>query len=118
LTGKEIAAYAASKGGLVALMRALALEGAPKIRANAILPGAISTPMIEREVAHAPDPEAQLGTFAQAQPLGRLGEPEEIARVAVFLVSDAAAFVTGACLAADGGLMAALNSGPGISYAT
>ncbi|MCX7380842.1 MAG: SDR family NAD(P)-dependent oxidoreductase [Alphaproteobacteria bacterium] len=117
MTSREIAAYAASKGGQVALMRALALEGAPfGIRVNAILPGAIETPMLHREAASTNDPAALLATFAAAQPMGRLGQPEDVAKVAAFLVSDAASFVTGTCLAADGGLMAAINSGPAISY--
>lgn len=117
MTSREIAAYAASKGGMVALMRALALEGAPcGIRVNALLPGAIDTPMLQREAACAPDPREQLRRFAEAHPIGRLGQPDDVARVAVFLASDDAAFVTGACIAADGGLMAALSSGPSISY--
>jgi meso-butanediol dehydrogenase / (S,S)-butanediol dehydrogenase / diacetyl reductase len=116
-TAREIAAYASSKGGIVALMRAVALEGAPMgIRANAILPGAIQTPMIDREVAFASDPEEQLRRFAEAHPLGRMGQPEDMAPVAVFLASDDAGFVTGASIAAEGGLMAALNSGSGVSY--
>jgi NAD(P)-dependent dehydrogenase (short-subunit alcohol dehydrogenase family) len=116
-TAREIAAYASSKGGIVALMRAIALEGAPLgIRANAILPGAVQTPMIDREVAFSSDPAQQLQRFAEAHPLGRMGRPEDIAPVAVFLASDDSAFVTGTCVAAEGGLMAALNSGAGVSY--
>lgn len=118
MTSCEIAAYAASKGGQVALMRSLALEGAPfGIRVNALLPGAIETPMLHREAAASADPAALLRIFAAAQPMGRLGQPEDVAKVAVFLASDAASFVTGSCIAADGGLMAAINSGPAISYA-
>jgi NAD(P)-dependent dehydrogenase (short-subunit alcohol dehydrogenase family) len=117
MTSREIAAYAASKGGQVALMRALALEGAPfGIRVNALLPGAIETPMLHREAAASADPAALLRIFASAQPMGRLGQPADVGGVAVFLASDAAAFVTGSCYAADGGLMAAINSGPAISY--
>lgn len=116
-TSREIAAYAATKGGMVALMRALALEGAPfSIRVNALLPGAIETPMLRREVAFAPDPDAQLQRFAAAHPLNRMGQPVDVAKVAVFAASDAAGFVTGSCIAVDGGLLAALNSGPGVSY--
>jgi len=62
------------------------------------------------------DPTALLATFAAAQPMGRLVRPEEVARVAAFLASDAASGVTGSCVAADGGLMAAINAGAGISY--
>jgi NAD(P)-dependent dehydrogenase (short-subunit alcohol dehydrogenase family) len=117
LTAREIAAYAASKGGMVALMRAAALEGAEDgIRVNAIVPGAVRTPMIEREAAESSHPAAQLARFAAMQPLGRMGEPDEVARVAVFLASDEAAFVTGACYAVDGGLTAVLSSGPSTSY--
>jgi NAD(P)-dependent dehydrogenase (short-subunit alcohol dehydrogenase family) len=117
VTSKDMAAYAASKGGMLGFMRALALEGAEfGIRANAILPGAIMTPMMEREVSNSSDPDALLRTFAQATPLGRLGNPEDIAKVAVFLASDEAGFVTGTCLTADGGLMAVANAGPVASY--
>jgi len=117
LTSREIAAYAATKGGQVALMRAMALEGAPHgIRVNAVLPGATDTPMLQREAQASGDPAALLAIFAAAQPMGRLVQPEEVARVAAFLASDAASSVTGNCVAADGGLMAAINAGPAISY--
>jgi NAD(P)-dependent dehydrogenase (short-subunit alcohol dehydrogenase family) len=117
MTSKEIAAYAASKGGMVALMRAAALEGAQyRIRANAVVPGAVRTPMLHREAGASSDPEEQMERFAAAQPLGRLGTPEDVARAALFLASDDAAFVTGTCIAVDGGLTATVNSGPIISY--
>lgn len=117
VTAKEIGAYASSKGGIVALMRAFALEAAEYgIRVNALLPGAVDTPMIRREVLLAPDPEAQMARLAAAHPMGRIAEPEEIARVVVFLASDEASFMTGSCVAVDGGMMAALPSGPAISY--
>jgi NAD(P)-dependent dehydrogenase (short-subunit alcohol dehydrogenase family) len=116
-TGREIAAYAATKGGMVALTRALALEGAPfGIRVNALLPGAIETPMLLREAALAPDPSDQLRRLAAAHPLNRMGRPEDVARVAVFAASEDADFVTGSCIAVDGGLLAALNTGPSLSY--
>jgi NAD(P)-dependent dehydrogenase (short-subunit alcohol dehydrogenase family) len=116
-TAREIAAYASSKGGITALMRAVALEGGPYgIRANAILPGAIQTPMIDREIAFASDPAAQLAAFAASAALGRMGQPEDIAPVAVFLASDDSAFMTGSAVAAEGGQLAALNSGSGLSY--
>jgi NAD(P)-dependent dehydrogenase (short-subunit alcohol dehydrogenase family) len=116
-TGREIGAYASSKGGIVALMRAVAIEGGSDgIRANALLPGAVNTPMLEREVAHAGDPAEQFEHFAEIAPIGRMGQPEDIAPLAVFLASDEAAFVTGASYSADGGLMAALNNGPALSY--
>ena len=117
LTSREIAAYAATKGGQVALMRAIALEGAAfGIRANALLPGATETPMLHRESLAGPNPAGLLASFAAAAPMGRLGTPADLGRAAVFLASDDAGFVTGTCLAVDGGLMAAINSGPVISY--
>jgi NAD(P)-dependent dehydrogenase (short-subunit alcohol dehydrogenase family) len=116
-TGQAIAAYASSKGGIVALMRAVAIEGgADGIRANAILPGAIHTPMLEREAAVAGDPKEQFEHFGTIAPLGRMGQPEDIAPAAVFLATDDASFMTGACLAVDGGLMAAINNGQALSY--
>jgi NAD(P)-dependent dehydrogenase (short-subunit alcohol dehydrogenase family) len=116
-TGRDIAAYTASKGGVVAFVRALALEAAEfGVRANALLPGTTETPMIRREVAAATDPELMLKRWADSVPLGRLAQPEDIAEGAVFLVSDAARFVTGTCLAVDGGQLAAVNTGPVHGY--
>lgn len=116
-TVPDAGAYAASKGGVLALTRSLALEGAPYgIRANALLPGAIDTPMLRREALASPDPDEQLRRFAAIHPLNRLGRAEEIAEAALFLASDAASFVTGTALAVDGGALAAQPSGPPISY--
>jgi NAD(P)-dependent dehydrogenase (short-subunit alcohol dehydrogenase family) len=116
-TVPDAAAYAASKGGVHALMRSLALEAAPAgIRVNAIIPGTIDTPMVQRESSVAADPTEQMKRFAASHPLGRLGRPEEVASVALFLASDAASFVTGSAVSVDGGLMAALPSGPALAY--
>lgn len=96
-------AYAASKAGLVALSQVIAVEfGAKRVRANAILPGATDTP-----ANHANTPGAPEGTRAFIEglhALKRMATPEEIARVALFLASDGASFVTGAALLADGGV--------------
>lgn len=116
-TVPDAGAYAASKGGTLALMRALALEGAPHgVRVNALVPGAIDTPMLRREAAAAPDPERQLERFGSIHPLNRLGTADEVAAAALFLASDAASFVTGAALSVDGGLLAAQPGGPTVSY--
>lgn len=116
-TVPDAAAYAASKGGVHALMHALALEAAPHgVRVNAIVPGVIDTPMVRREALAATSPEEQIKRLAASQPLGRLGRPEEVAAVALFLASDAASFITGSAISADGGLMAALPSGPALAY--
>jgi NAD(P)-dependent dehydrogenase (short-subunit alcohol dehydrogenase family) len=110
-------AYAASKGGVLALNRALALEGAPHgVRSNALLPGAIDTPMLRREAEQAPDPEEQARRFGLMHPIARLGRPEEVAEAALFLASDAASFVTGTALAVEGGLLAVVPSGPALTY--
>ena len=117
VTMPDAGAYAASKGGALALTRALALEAAPyNVRVNALLPGAIDTPMVRREAEASPDPEEQMRRFGLIHPLARLGRPEEVAEAALFLASDAASFVTGTALAVDGGLLAAAPSGPPLSY--
>jgi NAD(P)-dependent dehydrogenase (short-subunit alcohol dehydrogenase family) len=97
-------AYCASKGGVVQLTRAAALEYAKVgIRVNAVCPGAIHTPMVERLLSVQPEMEAALTAM---QPVGRMGKPEEIAEAVIWLCSDAASFVTGLPMAVDGGMVA------------
>ena len=97
-------AYCASKGGVVNLTRALALEHAMnKIRINAVCPGVIHTPMIDRLTGN--DAEAA-AAFTAMEPVGRMGEPEEIAAAVVWLCSDEASFVTGVPFPVDGGFVA------------
>lgn len=106
-------AYAASKGGVSALVRALALEGAPYgVRVNGVIPGSINTPMIRREAQATSNPEEALKLMDRSQPWGRIGEPNEVANVTMFLASPLAEFVTGSLYSVDGGLMAALPMGP------
>jgi 3-oxoacyl-[acyl-carrier protein] reductase len=91
--------YAASKAGLIGLTKSLAKElGGRGIRVNAVAPGYIETALTEAL------PESAREAILAQTPLGRLGEPADVARVVRFLVSDAAAFVTGDVLAVDGGL--------------
>lgn len=97
-------AYCATKGGVLAFTRALSVEWVSKgIRINAICPGPTNTPMLQAEFDIAADPSAEAAAAIQSIPAGRLGTPEDIARVAVFLASDDAEFVHGAAIVADGG---------------
>jgi len=102
------AAYCASKGGVAQLTKAMALDCAPLgIRVNAVCPGHTRTSMAESFVASQPDPDAFLRDFVERQhPIGRMAEPEEVARCIRFLASDEASFVTGAVIATDGGFTA------------
>jgi NAD(P)-dependent dehydrogenase (short-subunit alcohol dehydrogenase family) len=101
-------AYAAAKAGLVAAAKALAPEvGRRGIRVNAIAPGTIDTPMLRRDLEgmNRDETEAFLRRVEEANTLGRIGRPEEIAKVAVFLASDASSYVTGETIVADGGYL-------------
>lgn len=99
--------YCASKGAVVMLAKALALDYATRgIRVNALCPGIIDTPMLQQFADSRPDPAAAWSSYAAAQPMGRLGTPEECADAALWLVSDEASFITGVALPVDGGFTA------------
>jgi meso-butanediol dehydrogenase / (S,S)-butanediol dehydrogenase / diacetyl reductase len=103
----RLAAYNAAKGGVVNLTRAAAIEYARKnIRINAVCPGGIETPPVLGILALAPDPARARKIAEEHHPMGRLGKPEEIARVVLFLASDDSSFMTGSIVVADGGATA------------
>lgn len=110
---RGVAAYATSKGAILSLTRALALDHATdNIRVNSISPGSIRTPMLARSAAHfAPDLPAEevFERFGAAHPLRRIGTPEEVAELAAFLASDKAGFCTGGDYLVDGGLLAGIG---------
>ncbi len=96
--------YTASKHGVVGLTKTTALENAKLgIRVNAVCPGVIRTPMIDRFTGKSKEVEKQ---FEDAEPIGRLGNPEEVADAVIYLCSDAASFITGHSLPVDGGWVA------------
>jgi NAD(P)-dependent dehydrogenase (short-subunit alcohol dehydrogenase family) len=98
------AAYIASKGAVIALTRSIALDFMTAgIRCNCVAPGTIDSPWVGSILAGNPDPEAARAAMVGRQPLGRLGRPEEIANAILYLASDEAAFLQGACVVVDGG---------------
>lgn len=105
----NFAAYCASKGAVVALTRSMAVDLAPHgIRVNVICPGTVLTPLMRPMLAArgGGDEEKGLAMTVAKYPIGRLGTPEDIARVALFLASDEAAFMTGSVVTPDGGMTA------------
>lgn len=107
----QISAYAATKAGLLALTRGMALDFAVDgVRVNAVCPGAIQTGMMEPFIKDQPDPEEAVKAIGRTIPLGRVGQPEDIAQAVYFLASPAAAYITGASLVVDGGLLSRLST--------
>lgn len=115
-TSTDIAAYAASKGGVLAMTRALAIECAPdNVRVNAVLPGAVDTPMLDEGLSRGQFGDASMQDrkeeLASKTVIGRVGLPEEIAKTIYFLAdNESSAFMTGQSLIVDGGATARLSS--------
>jgi NAD(P)-dependent dehydrogenase (short-subunit alcohol dehydrogenase family) len=99
------AAYSASKGAVLALTRAMAADHVREgIRVNCVSPGTVNTPWVQRLLASAEDPEAELTRLSRRQPTGRLVEAEDVARAIAYLASPASGAVTGISLSVDGGM--------------
>lgn len=102
----HLVAYNAAKAAVTHMSKSCALHFAEKgypIRCNTVHPGAIHTPIIDKVLAQSDDPDALYASFVASHPVGRLGRPEEIAAICVYLASDESAFATGAEFRVDGG---------------
>lgn len=106
LTKKDFTAYSTSKGALVSLTRAMALDLAPDVRVNAIMPAATDTPMLREGFKENPEGFTLLEEY---HPLKRIADPKEIATTASFLISDDSSFITGSTIWVDGGIGGVLN---------
>lgn len=104
--GARAAVYCASKGAVVLLTKAMAIDHGPRIRVNCICPGDTDTSMLRDEARQLREDEAPFLADSAKRPLGRVGRPEEIAQAVLYLASDASSFVTGTALVVDGGGLA------------
>lgn len=99
------ASYSASKGAVLSLSRSMAIEYAKEgIRVNCVCPGTVCSPSFMQRVNNAPDPEAAMKNFVARQPMGRLGEPDEVARAILFAADPNVGFMTGANIVVDGAM--------------
>jgi NAD(P)-dependent dehydrogenase (short-subunit alcohol dehydrogenase family) len=101
------AAYGASKGAVIALTKCMAMDlGPERIRVNCICPGIVETELVARLMAKMADPEAVMRERLSLHPIGRFGQPEDVAESAVYLAGDESSWVTGSALVVDGGYTA------------
>lgn len=100
----NVAAYTTSKTAILGLTRSIAVDYAPTIRCVAVCPGTVDTPMLREAIKLSPDPTEVLDECNQMHPVKRIGTPEEIAELILFLASDKAGFITGQPIRIDGGL--------------
>ncbi|HVL81088.1 MAG TPA: SDR family oxidoreductase [Actinomycetota bacterium] len=109
---RGVAAYSASKGGVVALTRAMAVDHAPAVRVNCVCPGSVDTPMLRSAAelfSEGKDPDEVVGAWGQMHPMGRVARPEEVGEAIAYLAGPRASFVTGAALLVDGGLLSVIG---------
>jgi NAD(P)-dependent dehydrogenase (short-subunit alcohol dehydrogenase family) len=112
-TQKSVLAYTTGKHALIGLTRSIALDfAADGVRCNAVAPGSVDTPMLRWAISLDPHPEKLTKTINGMHPLGRMGQPSEIAEAVAYLASPRASFVTGATLVVDGGLLLPIAGAP------
>jgi NAD(P)-dependent dehydrogenase (short-subunit alcohol dehydrogenase family) len=107
LTKPEFVVYATSKAAMAGMTRAMAVDLGARVRVNAINPAAISTPMME--AGFASKPKSARRSLDQFHPVGRIGRPEEVAQLALYLASNQSAFLTGSVIGLDGGIASRLH---------
>ena len=104
LSQQKVAAYTTAKSALLGLTRSIAVDYSPEIRCVAVCPGTIDTPMLRDAIALSPDPDAVMQECIDMHLLKRIGSPQEVAELILFLCSDKASFITGQAIRIDGGL--------------
>jgi NAD(P)-dependent dehydrogenase (short-subunit alcohol dehydrogenase family) len=110
---QNVLAYTVSKHGLLGLTRSIAMDFAKEnIRANAVCPGTVDTPMLKWAASLDPDPQSVYDACNAMHPLGRIAQPREIAEVVAFLAHESSSFVTGAVWTVDGGLLTQIGGVP------
>ena len=104
ISQQNVAAYTTAKSAILGLTRSIAVDYSPEIRCIAVCPGTIDTPMLQDAIALSPDPDEVMQECVDMHLLKRIGTPEEVAELVIFLCDDKASFITGQAIRIDGGL--------------